>query len=98
MTHFTLKTLTSIVAITAGSFAMADTPAHKGDYLTMGEVVPVQVLNFPTRGMSTGKVENELGKPIEIIPAVGQPPISRWVYNDRTVYFEFSSVIHVVAK
>jgi len=98
MTNFTLKTLTLIVTITAGSYAIADTPAHKGDILTAGEIVPVQVLDFPTRGMSAGKVENELGKPVEVISAVGQPPISRWVYNDRTVYFEFSSVIHVVAK
>ena len=58
----------------------------------------VQILNFPRRGMSTSKVENELGRPNEIIPAVGTPPISRWIYDDRTIYFERSSVIHVVAK
>jgi hypothetical protein len=59
---------------------------------------PVRQLEFPRRGMSQDKVQNELGRPIEIIPAVGEPPISRWVYDDRVVYFEYSSVIHVVAK
>ncbi len=62
------------------------------------EAIGVRILEFPRRGMSTLKVENELGRPTEIIPAVGQPPISRWVYDDRIVYFERSSVIHVVAK
>ena len=58
----------------------------------------VRTLDFPRRGMSQDKVQNELGRPGEIIPAIGQPPISRWVYEDRVVYFEYSSVIHVVAK
>ena len=74
---------------------------YKGDVLDVNQtsqVAAVRVLDFPRRGMSTDKVENELGRPAEIIPSVGQPPISRWVYDDRTVYFEYSSVIHVVAK
>jgi len=59
---------------------------------------PVRQLDFPRRGMSEDKVRNELGRPIEIIPPVGKPPITRWVYDDRVVYFEYSSVVHVVAK
>lgn len=57
----------------------------------------VHLLDFPRRGMSMDKVQNELGQPLSKVPAVGEPPISRWNYNDRTVYFEGSSVIHVVA-
>lgn len=57
-----------------------------------------QILDFPRRGMSQEKVQNELGRPSEIMPAVGQPPITRWVYDDRIVYFEYDKVIHVVAK
>lgn len=59
---------------------------------------PVRQLDFPRRGMTQDKVQNELGRPLEIVPAVGEPPITRWVYNDRVVYFEYSSVVHVVAK
>ena len=62
------------------------------------KVVAVRTLDFPRRGMTQDKVQNELGRPVEIVPAVGKPPISRWVYDDRIVYFEYSSVIHVVAK
>ncbi len=72
---------------------------QKGDVMQMptASATPVRLLDFPRRGMSTDKVQNELGRPSEIIPAVGEPPISRWVYDDRIVYFERSSVIHVVA-
>jgi len=73
----------------------------QGDVLNVdddGKVMAVRVLDFPRRGMSTDKVKNELGQPGEIISGIGQPPISRWIYDDRTVYFEYSTVLHVVAK
>lgn len=63
-----------------------------------GEPILVRKVDFPRRGMSEDKVKNELGSPGEIKPAVGQPPISQWVYDDRIVYFEFATVLHVVAK
>lgn len=59
--------------------------------------LPVRMLDFPRRGMSMEKVKNELGQPLEVLPAVGKPPITRWTYSDRIVYFEYSSVVHVVA-
>ena len=62
-----------------------------------GEELAVRLLDFPRRGMSMDKVQNELGRPSQIAPAVGQPPITTWVYDDRNVYFEYSTVIHVVA-
>jgi len=71
-----------------------------GDVMTMPTAGASRVilLDFPRRGMSTDKVQNELGRPVDIVPAVGTPPISRWIYDDRVVFFEGSSVIHVVAK
>lgn len=75
---------------------------HKsGDVLSMpasDQPARVRLLDFPRRGMSTQTVENELGRPNEIVPAVGTPPISRWVYDDRVVFFERASVVHVVAR
>lgn len=69
---------------------------QKGDVL----VTPagVRLLDTPRRGVEMEKVRNELGNPLEELPAVGDPPITRWVYSDRTVYFEYSRVIHVVAR
>jgi len=74
---------------------------HQGDVLNIDQstdAIAVRILDFPRRGMSTDKVKNELGQPGEIISGIGQPPISRWIYDDRTVYFEYSTVLHVVAR
>ncbi|KPK37972.1 MAG: hypothetical protein AMJ69_09735 [Gammaproteobacteria bacterium SG8_47] len=50
----------------------------------------------PQRGMSMESVEQSFGMPREKVGAVGDPPISRWVYNDFTVYFEHHLVLHSV--
>jgi hypothetical protein len=69
-----------------------------GDALEMqpGETITINTLDFPRRGMSMDKVKNELGEPLTISDAVGDPPITTWGYADRIVYFEYSKVIHVV--
>ena len=63
-----------------------------------GDTIVINPLDFPRRGMSMDKVQNELGRPAEISPTVGEPPITSWTYPDRVVYFEGSKVIHVVEK
>lgn len=63
-----------------------------------GETIQIIQLDFPRRGMSMDKVQNEYGQPISTSPSVGQPPITSWTYNDRIVYFEYSTVLHVVAR
>ena len=70
-----------------------------GDVLEMqpGEII-INPLDFPRRGMSMDKVQNELGQPVDISPTVGEPPITSWTYPDRIVFFEYSRVIHVVEK
>ncbi|HEX9206600.1 MAG TPA: hypothetical protein VF851_00055 [Steroidobacteraceae bacterium] len=50
----------------------------------------------PTRGMSKAQVEKKFGEPTQRVAAVGQPPISSWVYPAFTVYFEYDHVIHAV--
>lgn len=53
--------------------------------------------NRPARGMSMEKVEAAFGTPSNRVPAVGEPPISRWEYPGFVVYFENRLVIHTVA-
>jgi len=53
-------------------------------------------ITLPIRGMSKKMVESEFGQPINIRAAVGKPPISSWVYDEFTVYFEFEWVLHSV--
>jgi len=52
---------------------------------------------LPTRGMSMAQVESRFGAPAEKFAAVGQPPITRWVYPSFVVYFEYQHVVHTVA-
>ncbi|UCB55491.1 MAG: hypothetical protein JSW45_02885 [Thiotrichales bacterium] len=63
-----------------------------------GETIIINPLDFPRRGMSMDKVQNELGRPLEISPTVGEPPITAWTYADRVVFFEHSKVIHAVER
>ena len=50
----------------------------------------------PTRGMTMDQVSNKFGAPAAKVPAVGNPPISRWQYPGFVVYFEHDHVIHSV--
>jgi len=63
-----------------------------------GETIQIHLLDMPRRGMSMDKVQNELGQPTSTSASVGQPPITSWTYSDRIVYFEYSTVLHVVAR
>lgn len=59
---------------------------------------PADTMSFtlPGRGMTKDMVEEKFGSPSERVEAVGEPPISRWVYGNFTVYFEYDHVIHAV--
>ncbi len=54
--------------------------------------------DLPPRGATMDQVRARYGEPARVLPAVGEPPITRWVYDGFTVYFEhdrvISSVVH----
>jgi hypothetical protein len=50
----------------------------------------------PSRGMTMEQVSSKFGTPVTKVPAVGNPPISRWEYPGFIVYFEHEHVIHSV--
>ncbi len=52
----------------------------------------------PTRGMTQASVESAYGAPVTKVAPVGEPPISRWEYQNMIVYFEYDRVIHAVMK
>lgn len=52
----------------------------------------------PTQGMNMTQVEQKFGAPETKVPAVGDPPISRWVYPEFSVFFEYDKVIHSVVE
>lgn len=52
----------------------------------------------PPTGMSSEKVREKFGEPLDWKEPVGDPPISRWEYQDFVVYFEYDHVVHTVMK
>jgi hypothetical protein len=52
----------------------------------------------PARGSTMESVKAKFGAPTEEVPAVGQPPISRWEYPGYVVFFENDRVLHTVVK
>ncbi|MES9846323.1 MAG: hypothetical protein ABW162_15110 [Candidatus Sedimenticola sp. PURPLELP] len=50
----------------------------------------------PGAGQTMDQVRSRFGEPANEIPWIGDPPISRWVYDDFTVYFEHDHVITTV--
>ena len=52
----------------------------------------------PKAGMTQNGVEAKYGTPVTKRSAVGDPPITRWEYQDFVVYFEYDKVIHAVLK
>lgn len=63
-----------------------------------GETINIKKIDVPRRGIKMNEVRRQLGEPIATSASVGQPPITHWTYKDRIVYFEYSTVLHVVAR
>ena len=47
-------------------------------------------------GHTMDQIVHKLGEPAQRHSAVGDPPITRWQYENQTVYFEQDRVIHSV--
>ncbi len=87
-----LRTISLIaLAVAAIGTAHADTLNMSGAAAGSSEA-------RPTRGMTQASVESRYGSPVEIKAPVGDPPITRWEYQDFVVFFEYDKVIHAVAK
>ena len=57
-----------------------------------------QNVSRPRAGMSQNQVKEMFGNPIEWTNPVGEPPITKWIYSDFIVVFEYDHVIHSVLK
>lgn len=82
-----------LLALTAG-FTLT---AAQADVITLKQHAALDVPR-PTRGMTMDAVENQFGAPREKHPAVGQPPITRWDYDNFSVFFEHQYVLHAVVQ
>ncbi|PLY16034.1 MAG: hypothetical protein C0631_05275 [Sedimenticola sp.] len=84
----------------AATFTVA-APVASADVLLIDAISETPVnseegLLRPKRGQKMDSVRGRFGDPKQEIPWVGEPPISRWVYDNFTVYFEHEYVINTV--
>ncbi|HFE47926.1 MAG TPA: hypothetical protein ENJ21_01270 [Chromatiaceae bacterium] len=91
---YTLASTLMLLPLLAGAPLQADTLLIE----TIANEPPnsPQGLPRPTRGMRMSQVERQYGEPVQRLPAVGHPPITRWKYPKYTVYFEYQYVIDTV--
>lgn len=87
------KTLHAL-AITA---LLAFVPAVGADVLII-EKLEAAKTEMPARGMSMERVQSRFGAPRSVSGPIGEPPITRWDYQDFVVVFEHRFVIHSVEK
>jgi hypothetical protein len=80
-----------LAAVLGSSLAGAETIS-----VDSGIAVKESDVATPRRGMTMDQVASKFGAPATKVPAVGQPPISRWEYPGFIVYFERQHVIHSV--
>jgi len=73
----------------------------QADTLAMPEKAKAEAktysIDLPGRGMTMAEVEKRFGPPGRKDDEVGDPPITRWVYENFVVYFEYQYVIHAIA-
>jgi len=75
---------------------MLSTGSVGADVLLIEEVRERMQRDLPGNGLTKAQVEQRYGTPNERRSPVGEPPITRWVYEDYSVYFEHDLVIESV--
>jgi len=68
------------------------------DVLLIDSIESAPAMQTPRNGLSMTQVRQQYGDPAQEVPAVGEPPISRWEYDSYTVYFEHELVLHSVIQ
>jgi hypothetical protein len=68
----------------------------QADVLIIEEVRQVERMPLPRNGQTMQDIEARFGIPDKRHGAVGEPPITRWDYQDYSVYFEHDRVLFSV--
>ncbi|MCC5864505.1 MAG: hypothetical protein JJU31_05285 [Wenzhouxiangella sp.] len=86
----------TVVKLFWGMVLLALVAPATADILLIEKVRERMLRDLPGNGLSMSEVEARYGAPLERHAAVGQPPITRWIYADYSVYFEYQLVIESV--
>ena len=87
--------------VLAMSLGLTISLSSRADTLLIQRVQTEQGTALPKRGNSMAQVEARFGTPQQKFGAVGgnsrrNPPITRWMYPNFNVYFEYSHVVDAV--
>ena len=83
-----LMSLLTLLLIHSGSAS--------ADVLLVDSIQSAPQIQTPRNGLSMSQVRQQFGNPKAEIPAVGDPPISRWEYDGYSVFFEYDLALHSV--
>ena len=68
------------------------------EVLLVDSIQSAPQMQTPKNGLTMSQIRQQFGSPNTELPAVGEPPISRWEYEGYSVFFEndlaLYSVIH----
>jgi len=73
-------------------------PVAQADVLLIEEVRQAENMAVPVNGQTMAEVEAQFGTPSLKNNPVGDPPITQWVYDRWSVYFEYDRVLFTVLK
>jgi hypothetical protein len=66
------------------------------DVLLVDSIQSAPQIKVPQNGLSMSQIRQQYGSPVAELPAVGDPPISRWEYDGFSVFFENDLALHSV--
>ncbi len=84
------------IIILALGLALLMQSAIAGSMTIPGHTPTDQEQSMPVRGVNMESVLLEFGEPVKRYEAIGEPPISEWVYSNFRVYFEHEIVLHSI--
>jgi hypothetical protein len=87
----TSRTLVSLLIL----LLIGSTPTL-ADVLLVDSIQSAPQVKAPQNGLSMSQIRQQYGSPLAELPAVGEPPISRWDYDGFSVFFENDLALHSV--
>ena len=84
------------LCLLAGQATAQDSGSVRKDVLLIDRIEKTSTVQKPARGMTMDAVRAAFGEPKRDMGTIGEPPITRWEYENFTVYFEDRYVINAV--
>ena len=87
-----------LILLVASAAFLSPATSVNADVLLIEEVRQAERMQLPVNGMNKNDVRSRFGDPSQTHAPVGDPPITRWDYEQRSDYFEYDLVLFTVLK